>query len=319
MRADVIDARTRRLHWATAVAVTLAIFGGCRPVGAADPRADGLHRQALARLHHGDAGEAADSFSQALLIGNPTPVLLYNAAYAAYRRGDAADARALALRALDQAPDDPLALALIGLLDLEAGRLAQAEANLRALLAKHPDHALATAYFGHCLALKGELAAARGHLERALAMIRERTAAQASGADPALTGPPPDPGAEAAEPQALASLGYVLLRTEDYAGAVAACKRALKIDPSLVAARQHLGLAHFSLGQCREAADAFAQVLRSRPDDQRARYHLGLALVKQGHVEQGLEELRRVVAAGKPEELVRQCRELIEGGTLTEN
>lgn len=317
MRADVIDARVRRLHWLALISLTLAAIGSCRPVDAADPHAIELHRQALTRLHRGNTGEAADSFAAALLIGNPTPVLLYNAAYAAYRRGDAADARQLAERALEQAPDDPLALALIGLLDLEAGRLAQAEASLRGLLARHPDHALATAYFGHCLALKGELAAARGHLERALAMIAAR--AQAAHVDPALTAPPPDPGAEAAEPQALASLGYVLLRTEDYPGAVLACKRALKIDPSLVSARSHLGLAYFSLGQCREAADAFAQVLRARPDDQRARYHLGLSLVKQGHLDQGLEELKRVIAAGKPEELVRLCRELLDGGTLTEN
>jgi tetratricopeptide (TPR) repeat protein len=296
------------------VLAMVVVAGAWRTVQGADATPQSLHSKALESLHRGDATAAADVFSRALSIGNPTPGLLYNAAYTAYRRGHRGVARELAQRALAAAPDDPGALALVALLDLEDGRLPESEVTLRGLLRRHPDHALATGYFGHCLALKGDLAAAKGHLTRALARLREREATRRATPSAGLTGP--DPHAEAAEPQLLASLGYVHLRLEEYPAAVEALKRALAIDPSLTTARSHLGLAHYSIGECREAADAFAQVLRARPEDHQARYHLGLALIKQGHDQQGLAELQRIVDKGQPPELVRVCRDLIENGAL---
>ena len=48
---------------------------------ASGPSVEGLHSEALSKLHRGDARSAADAFRQALSIGVPTPGLLYNAAY----------------------------------------------------------------------------------------------------------------------------------------------------------------------------------------------------------------------------------------------
>lgn len=75
--------------------------------------------------------------------------------------------------------------------------------------------------------------------------------------------------AVASAPQ-LAQAGVVAARKGDYGTAIAAYRRALKLDPDLAAARLNLALAFFKTGQIEAAARNFQRYLDRAPGDYRA-------------------------------------------------
>ena len=77
--------------------------------------------------------------------------------------------------------------------------------------------------------------------------------------------------------------------------AMAAYRRALKLDPGLGAALTNLGALAHKRGDAAEARASFEAALALDPDLPEARYNLAHVLIESGEVELGAAELRRVL------------------------
>jgi hypothetical protein len=77
--------------------------------------------------------------------------------------------------------------------------------------------------------------------------------------------------------------------------AVAACRRAIELDPKNAGAHGNLGNALAARGQLDEAIAAYREALRVKPDDSEAHNHLGAALGEQGKLDEAAAEGRLAI------------------------
>lgn len=81
----------------------------------------------------------------------------------------------------------------------------------------------------------------------------------------------------------------------DVDAALGFLKRALELDPDLLAARHQLGRCYLRLGQPGLAVDYLQQVLTRRPDLVPARLDLGTALLQQGRADESRRQFSQVL------------------------
>ncbi|MBI2689224.1 MAG: tetratricopeptide repeat protein [Acidobacteria bacterium] len=82
------------------------------------------------------------------------------------------------------------------------------------------------------------------------------------------------------DPQALANLGAVQARREDYPAAIRSYQRALKAAPSLTPIYLNLGLAHYKSRQWAEALAAYDSFLKMQPGQRQAMQLRALCLLE---------------------------------------
>ena len=88
-----------------------------------------------------------------------------------------------------------------------------------------------------------------------------------------------------------AQFDLALTLAREPSGEVQALRRALELDPELLAAYESLGAALYSVGKPNEAIDAFRKGLQVNPLSAILNYDLGLALVKKGDEAGGRQAL----------------------------
>jgi len=91
----------------------------------------------------------------------------------------------------------------------------------------------------------------------------------------------------------IVALDYVLLNDYDDAGRY--LEIALKMDPSNIEARYHLGRVRYQQNRFDEAIAAFQQVLRLDPSNVKAEDNLGLSLEAENQVEPALAAYRKAI------------------------
>lgn len=82
---------------------------------------------------------------------------------------------------------------------------------------------------------------------------------------------------------------------DDLMGAVRDFNEALRRDPTLLDARQDLGLAYIKLKRWPEAVETFADLARRQPDSVDAAYFYALSLFNDGHAPDAEREVRRAL------------------------
>jgi tetratricopeptide (TPR) repeat protein len=80
--------------------------------------------------------------------------------------------------------------------------------------------------------------------------------------------------------QALANLGAVQARREDYPAAIASYEKALRAAPSLTPVHLNLGLAHYKSRQWQQALQSFDRFLQSQPSHRQAQQLRALSLLE---------------------------------------
>jgi len=106
--------------------------------------------------------------------------------------------------------------------------------------------------------------------------------------------------AEPADPpsaEAFYNLGVALKQKDDLAGAEAALRRAIDLDPqsALPEGPYTLGVVLWQTGRAEEAVPAFQRALAARTDYAEAHYMLGTVLKQLGKSDEALAELRETV------------------------
>jgi tetratricopeptide (TPR) repeat protein len=92
----------------------------------------------------------------------------------------------------------------------------------------------------------------------------------------------------------IVALDYVLLT--DYRDAGNYLEQSLKIDPTNVEVRYHLGRVRYQQNQFDQAIAAFKQVLKSDPGNIKAQDNLGLSLEAENQIDQAIAEYRKAIA-----------------------
>jgi serine/threonine-protein kinase len=91
-------------------------------------------------------------------------------------------------------------------------------------------------------------------------------------------------------------LGAVLGNLGDYGGAIAASRKALRLQPGDAGAYANLGLAYFHQGDLRRAARALGEAVRRRPRSALFHNSLGVVRAAQGDQARAVAEFRRALA-----------------------
>jgi tetratricopeptide (TPR) repeat protein len=133
-------------------------------------------------------------------------------------------------RAAELAPKEFRWAYYIGLLESDQGQCEQAASNLRLALRIDPEYVPAKLHLANCLLASAEWDASRELYEDVLKQ-------------------------DADNPEAYYGLGRIRSTRRDYAGAVAACEKALALFPDFGAAHYALALAYRALGQMDRAEE----------------------------------------------------------------
>jgi tetratricopeptide (TPR) repeat protein len=131
----------------------------------------------------------------------------------------------------------------------QAGRLDDAAAGYRGVLARDPNHADA-------LSLLALLQRERGHLGEAITLSRQAVALFE-------------------HPTFLDNLGVILMDAGDEAGAEAAFRRGLELDPNHLMLLRDLSILYVAMKRIEEAAICNHRLLRAHPRDAKALNELG--------------------------------------------
>jgi arylsulfatase A-like enzyme/Flp pilus assembly protein TadD len=212
-------------------------------VAARDPDLTGALFTEIA-LAEGDLSRAIELLREAVAKGEAKADLRRRVAMASSRQGR----HGVALRLLGElAAEEPtpvvrnaLAIALVA-----AGRIQEADGILRQLLAADPDDSVARETTGLLALRRGRLGEARQHLERAVALDGEAA-------------------------NAWNLLGVARFQSQDAAGALAAWRRAVELDATLLDALYNLAFTAARLGQRDEARERLRQYLAAAPADRLA-------------------------------------------------
>jgi len=141
----------------------------------------------------------------------------------------------------------------------QAGRLDDAALGYGAVLARDPDHADALNLLALVERDRGNLDAATSLSRRAVALFEH--------------------------PTFLDNLGVILMDLGDEAGAEAAFKRGLELDPTHLMLLRDLGMLYVAMKRIEEAAICNHRLLRVNPRDTQALSELGgMAHLRQRHL-----------------------------------
>ena len=114
----------------------------------------------------------------------------------------------------------------------------------------------------------------------------------------------------------LYNLGCFALYQDEIQTAKFRFDEAARLRPEMVQAYHNLGYARELMAEFEGAKAAYRRVLEARPDYALSRINLGQILIQEGQREEGLTELRLVVA-GQPENIgaaLYFCRAILSGG-----
>jgi tetratricopeptide (TPR) repeat protein len=266
---------------------------------------EALRREAGARLAAGEIPAAAEALRRAIRIAPSRAVLHHDLGLALRAAGDLHGALSAFEKAIALRHDYVPALYRAGELLAELGREEEARDCLSLALAFDPGSSASR------LALCRLLAQREG-LEAAIRLLREAVLEQRADAAvycrlaELLERRGDAQGALAAceaaverfpqEPAALVHLGLLELGVRgDAVRAEALFRRALALDPGLVAARANLGLALQDQGRFEEALAHYEQGIAEHPDVAEFRWNRGLARLALGDFAAGWEdyELRK--------------------------
>jgi tetratricopeptide (TPR) repeat protein len=203
------------------------------------------------------------------------PEQLLDAGLARHRAGDLAGAARCYQLALQRAPDHARGWHLLGLTHAQAGDAADAMALFTRALMIDAHYAEA-----HCD--MGDLHRQLGQNAQAATSYRAAIAADATLAK--------EWGAKA-----WGNLGATLRDLGDGAGAIAACRQALAIDPGRIETQYNLGCALHHNGHLANAVAAYRTVLTRQPRHGDVQGQLGLALMQSGRVHEALGALQAQV------------------------
>lgn len=248
--------------------------------------------RAVALQQQGKLAEAADEY-RALIKRKPDYVEAHaNLGVVQSRLGNYEEAVASYEAALKLAPQLMPILLNLGIAHYRAGKFAKAIESFDKLLQQKPDVAQARQLYGLSLSALGRDEEAIKQLEPIL---------DAAPSDPAVLyglglaylrlG---KPGLRvtlerlAAIPTGLPALhllqGQAFLRDRDYDRALEELQAASKLNPDLPRLHFSLGLAHFMLGQNKEAIAAFETEAKQNPLDTPSLYYLADAYEKDGNL-----------------------------------
>ena len=96
-------------------------------------------------------------------------------------------------------------------------------------------------------------------------------------------------------PSLEAELGNTLRSQGRFADAIAAYKRALAVEPTLLAAHYGLGLSHLATQQYNQAASCLRSVVKAEPDNGLAHLNLAIALSRCGHSSDAIAHHRHAI------------------------
>jgi Flp pilus assembly protein TadD len=92
-----------------------------------------------------------------------------------------------------------------------------------------------------------------------------------------------------------ANLGTALLQQGNTGGAIAECREALRINPSLAGGHNDLGIALFRQGQPEQGIAEFREAVRLFPGFAEAHCNLGNALFQRGQPKEGIAQFREAI------------------------
>ncbi|MBA3889353.1 MAG: tetratricopeptide repeat protein [Gemmatimonadaceae bacterium] len=281
------------------------------------PQDDGLALLGNVFARQGLYGEALERFREARTLAPDNATAQLGEAASLLRLNRASEARPLAEAALAAAPEDIDRLMLVATARAETGDPAAALNALdvaRRVAPMRPDvhHKIAEiaeslgdfegaiGSYRHALALDSDLAIVRVRLARLLSqkgMLKDAEHELLAALDTVPT-------------YAEASLELAVLRRRTYrpADALSLLVELLVRDPYHLEALVALGETLLQLGQRRDAATAFARVLRFNPDHAAALYHEGRWFADQRDYAAALTRWERVVTLDPAGEYARMAK-----------
>jgi tetratricopeptide (TPR) repeat protein len=177
-------------------------------------------------------------------------------------------------RLLAEKPEDFALWSELVRLMMEAGQLDEAAREIEASLRLHPRDVKRLMFAGD-LYLKDKPEVAANYYRRAVEVDPAEVAAQIA-------------------------LGASLVRSKQFADAVAVLNQALMRDPDNFQAHANLATAMFELKQYQQAASQFLWLIRARPELAVAYYFLAISLDRLGQCQQALGAYREFVRRADP-------------------
>jgi tetratricopeptide (TPR) repeat protein len=229
----------------------------------------------LSQMSKGDYAEARRLYERALVLNPNYALVEVNLGIANGALKDPAAAERHFQRALQLQPDEPAVHYFFARWLREQQRLAEAIVHLQRTVGLSPAHVDAR----HLLM---ETYVRAGRVEDSKALARETltvapgdaVAARYANAQPPATLATAGAGTT---PDELMNLSLALYQSRDFAGSIAAAKKALALSPDLAEAHNNIAAASASLGQWDEAIAAARQALRLKPDLALAKNNLAWA------------------------------------------
>ncbi len=279
------------------------------PPATSPPSATSSARSHVERFSAPEALAGRDETeATARLKTNPNDAgALNERASARVRLGRYAEAHEDLRRAVALDPKNADYQAGLGYVLWKVGRPAEAIAAERAALKLSDANFTAHYQLGRFLLLGGDpknLAEAATHLRRALELDPRRsevrfdllTAYRALGDQPnAIAQLNLLQDARPADPRVTYADALLASDRGDLNAAINSFRDTLRLDPSLVGARQDLGLAYLKLKRWPEAVETFAEMSRRETDSVEAAYFYALALFNSGRVPDAEREARRAL------------------------
>jgi tetratricopeptide (TPR) repeat protein len=212
-----------------------------------------------------------------------------NLAVALHEQGDWPGARAAFREALRLGPDRALFHSNYGSILLKHGDVAGALAAHRKAVALDPSDPAIFFNLGLALEVKGDLPGAIAAYRKALALDPTLSDARALLADVERR------FARRGDARGHHELADSLYATGDWSGAADACRKALALDPRLVAAHNLLGMALLKGGDAPGAVAAFRKAAELEPGQALRHFNLGNALRASGDLAGAIAAHRQAV------------------------
>lgn len=202
-------------------------------------------------------------------------------------RGQFSEAAARFVEALSIDPSNAEAHYLLGLIRQQDGRAPAAMESFRAALKFNPRFAPAQARI--CELQTTAARARESGYDAALAACRRAALLDAADAEPHF------------------HTGWLLGKQGNHAGAVAAFRTALRLNPKLPGAKTELAMAHVDARNFTQAISLLREVVAAEPGNAKAKFQLGSALAKQEDCEAGVPYLEAAPESAQKFYLLATC------------